>query len=144
MSVQPHRNASARRNVFAGSLINIQITVDTATILANPQVPSNQVIFMSDNNAGGGSTGEGTNELNTACHVGDTIQWRLAAQDGQTQVVFLAMKNSNGDVFGFNPPQNNGTLYQGEAVSQGQETYQILIMVAGTTTYTWDPFVTCS
>jgi hypothetical protein len=148
MTVQPHPStkskAKAAASVLAGRLINIQVTVDTNGILANPKVDPSQVIFMTDNNAGGGSSGEGTFELNTACNVGDIIQWRLAPQDGQTPVAFLAMKNSNGDVFGFNPPTGGATLYQGEATVAGQETYQILIFVAGTTTYSWDPFITCS
>lgn len=99
---------------------------------------------MTDNNAAGGSTGEGTSELNTACNAGDIIQWRITAQDGHTPVQFLAMKNSNGNVFGFNPPGGGPTLYQGEVVSTGSETYQILILVAGTQTFSWDPFITCS
>lgn len=143
MSVKPYEKPRAAA-VLAGELIQIQISVNTGSILANPQVPPSQVIFMTDNNVAGGSTGEGTFELNTACHVGDTLQWRLAAQDGATPVQFLAMKNSNGNVFGFNPPTGNGTLYQGEAVTTGQETYQVLILVNGTTTYSWDPFITCS
>ena len=145
MTVQPHPNAkSAAASVFAGRLINVQITVDTNGILANPSVGAGQVIFMTDNNAAGGSSGEGTFELNTACHVGDIIQWRLAPQDGLTSVTFLGMKNSNGNVFGFNPPVSEGpSLYQGTVTSTGQETYQVLILVAGTTTYSWDPFISC-
>jgi hypothetical protein len=146
MTVQPHPNAkSPAASVFAGRLINIQITVDTNGILANPSVPASQVIFMTDNNAAGGSTGEGTFELNTACHVGDIIQWRLAPQDGRTTVAFLGMKNSSGNDFGFNPPVlESPSLFQGTVTATGQETYQILILVAGTTPYSWDPFISCS
>ncbi|HEX8251503.1 MAG TPA: hypothetical protein VF846_00035 [Thermoanaerobaculia bacterium] len=146
MTVQPHPKAiPAAASVFAGRLINVQITVDTNGILANPAVGAGQVIFMTDNNAAGGSSGEGTFELNTACNVGDIIQWRLAAQDGHTSLKFLGMKNSNGNVFGFNPPVPEGpSLYQGTVTATGQETYQILILVAGTTTYSWDPYITCN
>lgn len=145
MTVQPHPKAKSAASVFAGRLINVQISVDTNGILANPSVGAGQVIFMTDNNAAGGSSGEGTFELNTACNVGDIIQWRLAPQDGLTPVTFLGMRNSQGNVFGFNPPVLEGpSLYQGTVTATGQETYQILILVAGTTTYSWDPFITCS
>lgn len=129
----------------AGALITVLITVDAATILqqgqgANPA----QVITMVDNNAAGGSTGEGTYELNTACHPGDIIQWRLSALDGQTSVGFLAFRNSSGTVFSFNPPAGSPSLYQAEAIQKGNETYQIEILVGGTQTFVWDPFVTCT
>jgi hypothetical protein len=133
-----------KKSVLGGQLINIQISVDTSTILANPNVDPSQVIFMTDNNAGGGSTGEGTYELNTACHIGDTLQWRVTAQNQTTPVEFLAFKNSSGDVFGFNPPSGESNLYQAEAVAAGQEVYQILVLVHGTQTYTWDPYITCT
>lgn len=135
---------AVQKSVFAGQLINVLINVDTNTILANPQVDPAKVIFMTDNNVAGGSTGEGTDELSTACHVGDTIQWRVTAQNLSTPVIFLAFKNSSGSDFGFNPPAGNSSLYQAEAVSTGVETYQILILVNGTQTFTWDPFVNCT
>lgn len=144
MSKASPAKANAQRSVLAGQLINILINVDTNTILANPAVNPAQVIFMTDNNAAGGSTGEGTDELNTVCHLGDTIQWRVTAQNQQTPVQFLGFKNSNGNVFGFHPPSGPANLYQAEAVAQGTETYQILILVNGTQTYQWDPFITCS
>ena len=133
--------------VFAGQLISVQVTVDAATILQQGQnADPNKVVFMTDNNAGGGSSGEGTAELTTACHVGDTIQWTLSNQNpsNQISVAFLAMRDSSGTVFGFNPPHGDATLYQGEAVNSGQETYQILILVGGTTTYQWDPHISAS
>ena len=144
MSKASPAKSNAQRSVLAGHLINILINVDTNTILGNPQVDPAKVIFMTDNNAAGGSTGEGTDELNTACHLGDTIQWRVTAQNQLTPVEFLGFKNSNGDVFGFNPPSGPPNLYQAVAVAQGTETYQILILVNGTQTYHWDPFITCS
>ncbi|HEX8129507.1 MAG TPA: AidA/PixA family protein [Pyrinomonadaceae bacterium] len=144
MSKAAAATPSAKPSVLAGQLINVLISVDTNTILANPGVNPAQVIFMTDNNASGGSSGEGTDELNTACHLGDTIQWRVTAQNQQTPVEFLAFKNSNGDVFGFNPPAGGPSLYQAEAVARGQEIYQILILVNGTQTFQWDPYVTCS
>ena len=144
MSQAAAKAKKAKQSVFAGQLINVLISVDTSTILANPGVDPVQVIFMTDNNAAGGSTGEGTDELNTACHVGDTIQWRVGAQNQSTPVEFLAFKNSNGDVFGFNPPSGNTSLYQAETVDAGTETYQILILINGTQTYSWDPFISCN
>ena len=144
MSKASPAKSNAQRSVLAGQLINILINVDTSTILGNPQVNPAQVIFMTDNNAAGGSSGEGTDELNTACHLGDTIQWRVTAQNQQTPVEFLGFKNSNGDVFGFSPPSGASNLYQAVAVAHGTETYQILILVNGTQTYSWDPFITCS
>lgn len=133
--------------VLAGQLISIQVTVDAATILAQGQGANpNNVVFMTDNNAAGGSSNEGTAELNTACHVGDTIQWTLSNQNPSNgiSVAFLAMRDSSGTVFGFNPPHGDASMYQGEATSAGQETYQILILVGGTTTYQWDPFISAS
>lgn len=144
MSKASPATSKAKSSVLAGQLINIQVSVDTSTILANPAVNPAQVIYMTDNNVAGGSTGEGTDELNTACHLGDTIQWRVTAQNQQTPVEFLAFKNSNGDVFGFNPPSGPPNMYQAEAVAHGTETYQILILVNGTQTYQWDPFISCS
>jgi hypothetical protein len=56
----------------------------------------------------------------------------------------LAFKDSNGDVFGFNPPSGGANLYQAEAVAQGVETYQVLILVNNTQTFKWVPFISCS
>lgn len=130
---------------MAGQLISVAALVDTTTILGNPGAPSNQVIFMADNNAGGGSSGEGTNELNTACGPADVIVWRVVAINGTDQVVINGFKNSTGDVFGFNTPQPtnppNPSL-MGTVQSAGNETYQLEILINGTTTYSWDPFLT--
>ena len=132
--------------VFAAhGLVNVWIMVDTAAIIANPGVSPQNVIFMVDDNGNGNpaSTGEGTYELNTGCNPGDTLLWRLQALNNSDNVVFVAFKNSNGDVFGFNPPSGSSNLYQAIAANQGSETYQILIRINNTIQYTWDPFVTC-
>ena len=134
----------SKQSVFAGQLINIQVSVDTSTILGNPGVNPSEVIFMTDNNAGGGSTGEGTDELNTACHVGDTLLWRVTAQNQTTPVEILAFENSSGNVFGFMPPAAGTEYYQAEAVNVGNDTYQMLILINGTQTFKWDPFITCT
>jgi len=130
--------------VFEHGLINVAILVDTAAILANPTVNPSGVIYMVDDNQSGGSSGEGSFELNTACNPGDTIIWRMYAINDSDEVDFVAFKNSNGDVFGFNPPHGNSSQYQATAENTGQETYQILIRIDGTVQYSWDPFVTCN
>lgn len=132
--------------VFAGNLIGIYVQVDCASILANPQVDPSQVIFMNDNNAAGGSTGEGTNELTTACHPGDTLTWacvNMNPANGYT-VQILGFRNSVGNVFGNNPPSLTPAGFQGTVVSAGQETYQLNILVGGTTPYSWDPHISSS
>jgi hypothetical protein len=64
---------------------------------------------MSDNNAVGGSTGEGSNELNTACHPSD-ISSGVSCRSTQHPGQIRGMKNSSGNVFGFTPPSGSGTL----------------------------------
>lgn len=136
---------SKQNSVFAAhGLVNIAIMADTAAIIANPNANPNGVIYMVDDNASGGSTGEGTPELNTAASPGDTIIWRVYPIDGSTQVDFVAFKNTSGDVFGFNPPSGNSSQYQATVSNTGSETYQILIRINGTVQYSWDPFVTSS
>jgi hypothetical protein len=130
--------------VFAHGLINVAILVDTAAIIANPNVGASGVIFMVDDNQSGGSTGEGSFELNTACSPGDTIIWRMYAINASDEVDFVAFKNSNGDVFGFLPPHGTSSQYQATASNTGQETYQILIRINNVVQYSWDPFVTCT
>ena len=130
-------------SVFAAhGLINVAILVDTSAIIGNPGVGPSGVIFMADDNQSGGSSGEGSYELNTACSPSDTIVWRMYAINGFNQVDFVAFKNSSGDVFGFNPPSGNQSQYQATVASTGTETYQILIRINGTVQYSWDPYVT--
>lgn len=131
-------------SVFEHGLINVSIQVDTAAIIGNPTISPNGVIFMFDDNASGGSTGEGTAELNTACNPGDTIIWTMSAMNHRDDVAFVAFENSSGNVFGFNPPQGSPSQYQATASNAGTETYQILIRINNTVQYSWDPFVTCT
>ncbi len=130
---------------MASQLISVAALVDTTTILGNPGAPSNQVIYMADNNAAGGSSGEGTNELNTACAPSDVIIWRVYPINGTDQIVINGFKNSSGDVFGFNTPSPTNpptSQLMGTVQSDGNETYQLEILINGTTTYSWDPFLT--
>jgi hypothetical protein len=141
-----HANARRSATVFAAETIYISVQVDAQAILGNPQIPPQNVVFMTDNNGNGGSTNEGSYELNTACHPGDMLVWNLTSISGN-KVEFVAMRNSSGNVFGWNPPSGSGTEYAGTIAGTGSETYQILINVTpaggnAPVQYSWDPYIT--
>jgi hypothetical protein len=123
--------------------IHIAVMVDTQAILRNPAFTADNVIYMMDDNGKGNppSTGEGGYELNTHCNPGDQINWHVFAINSNDSVIFTKF-TSQGNVFGNKPPSGVASEYLATVAIVGNETYQVTILVAGTVSYTWDPFIT--
>lgn len=136
----------------------INIAVDTVYLYSQTSGPyAGTGIYMMDNNAVGGSTGEGGLELSSQVSAGFGIAFNVfpidaAGQQGDTvQIVGLEISNGT-NIFGNWgwPSQQSTGSYQwiGTAMIQGQCTYQIKIGVsvggAPTQYYWWDPFLTCT
>ncbi|KUJ63637.1 hypothetical protein AR687_00170 [Flavobacteriaceae bacterium CRH] len=136
----------------------INIAVDTVYLYSQTSGPySGTGIYMMDNNAIGGSTGEGGLELSSQVTAGFGIAFNAfpidaAGQQGDT-VEIVGFEISNGtNIFGnwgWPSPQQTGSYqWLGTAMIQGQCTYQIKIGVsvggAPKQYYWWDPFLTCT
>ncbi|MBV8929312.1 MAG: hypothetical protein JO152_09330 [Mycobacteriaceae bacterium] len=142
---QAPRRLTAEK-LAAGKFITVNILADCASIVAKPQVDPSQVIFMTDNNAGGGSQNEGQYNLQTACSPGDTIQWTISNANPANglSVTFLNMVDEGGNVFGFSPlppPKPGASLYQAVVQAAGTDTYQINVLVGGQVVYSWQASV---
>ncbi|HEX2926290.1 MAG TPA: AidA/PixA family protein [Ruminiclostridium sp.] len=122
----------------------IIITVDTSRVLSGDTTG----IYMIDNRAEVGSTGEGTLELNTKCYTGDYISWLVVPLDPDTQdiVSIAGFQVSSGNVFGGEgtpvSKSDDDTYWMGRAINQGSTTYQIKVLINGTHVIQWDPFIT--
>src|SRR5262249_29595279 len=80
---------------------SITIAVDTAYVAAQQGRNISQGVYMFDNMLANGSTGEGTLELTTACHVGSLIGFNsmpINTSSGD-QVVITGFTVSQGNVF---------------------------------------------
>jgi len=140
-------------------LTAITIAVDTAYIAAQQGQNINKGIYMIDNEVSNGSSGEATLELSTKTPVGSLIGWNtvpINPNSGDT-VVITGFTVSQGSVFGSagypqqQPPLGSGpagNYWIGQAINQGQQTYQIQIKVTTgllrPVSYfiNWDPFIT--
>lgn len=143
---QAPRRLTAEK-LAAGKFITVNILADCAAILSSPGVSPAQAIFMTDNNAAGGSQNEGQYNLQTACSPGDTIQWTISNANPANglSVTFLNMVDEGGVVFGFSPlpaPKPGTSLYQAVVQGTGTDTYQINVLVGGQVVYNWQPSVT--
>jgi hypothetical protein len=141
----------------ANANIVINIAVDAAKVYGStPGMYQGSGIYMMDNNAASGSTGEGTLELNTAGFAGQSVAFNVFVineeQNNGAAAQIVGMEQSSGtNVFGnqgWPQPQQSGSYqYLGYLKSAGQMTYQIKIGVTTGTLfptqyYTWDPFFT--
>jgi hypothetical protein len=142
---------------------SITIAVDTAYVAAQQGRNISQGIYMMDNRVRNGSTGEGTLELSTVCNNGDLIGFNavpinILGSSGD-KVVITGFTVSQGSVFTAAgtprqqpalPGEPDGAYWIGQALSQGQQTYQIQIAVTvgqlQPVTYyiNWDPFITAN
>lgn len=140
---------------------SVTIAVDTAYVAAQDGRNISKGIYMMDNRVRNGSTGEGTLELSTVCNNGDLIGFNavpinILGSSGD-KVVITGFTVSQGSVFtaAGAPRQQtspdgepDGAYWIGQAMSQGQQTYQIQIAVTigllQPVTYyvNWDPFIT--
>ncbi len=138
--------------------IVINIAVDAAYIYS--QAPGSYLgagIYMMDNNKESGSSGEGSQELNTHGGAGQTVAFNVIVintlQNNGAAVTIEGMEQSSGtNVFGnqgWPAAQTPNTPYQflGTLMKSGQMTYQLKIGVTIGTIYpvqyyTWDPFFT--
>jgi ABC-type siderophore export system fused ATPase/permease subunit len=140
---------------------SISIAVDTAYVAAQQGKNISQGIYMTDNRLRNGSSGEGNLELRTVCNNGDLIGFNVlpinALGASGDSVVITGFNVSNGSVFTAAgtprqqpPPAGElaGAYWIGQAMAQGNQTYQIQIMVTvgllQPVTYfiNWDPFIT--
>jgi hypothetical protein len=135
---------SEKSDANGPTTIHIAIMVDTQAIIANNNISSTNVIYMVDDNGSGASpsTGEGTDELNTHCRLGNQISWKIFAINGNDSIEFTGFHSSSGNLFGDNPPSGVKSEYLATVVATGNETYQVGIKIAGVVPYTWDPFIT--
>lgn len=139
----------------------ITIAVDTAYVAAQQGRNISQGIYMIDNRVRNGSTGEGTLELSTVCNNGDLIGFNVVPIDilgsSGDQVVITGFTVSQGSVFTAAgtprvqpalPGEPAGAYWIGQALNQGNQTYQIQIEVTvgllQPVSYfiNWDPFIT--
>ena len=136
----------------------INVAVDTVYLYSQTSGQyAGTGIYMMDNNAVGGSTGEGGLELTSQVTAGFGIAFNVfpidaAGQQGDT-VEIVGFEISNGtNIFGnwgWPAAQSTGSYqWLGTAMIQGQCTYQIKIGVsvggAPTQYYWWDPFLNCT
>lgn len=145
---------------MANANVVINVAVDAALVYSSqPGSYQGEGIYMMDNNAAGGSTGEGGMELTTAAGAGQTVAFNVfpinELQANGAAVTIEGMEWSDGtNVFGnqgWPDPQTPSTPYQflGTLMQGGQMTYQMKIGVTTGTVfpvqyYTWDPFFNVS
>ena len=137
----------------------ITIAVDTAYLYSQNSGPyAGTGIYMMDNNAAGGSRGEGGLELSTQLTAGFGVAFNavaidlLGAQGDHVEIVGFEVSNGTNIFgnFGYPTKQPDSSPYQwlGTAMLQGNCTYQIKIGVsvggAPTKYFWWDPFLTCT
>ena len=127
-------------------MATVLIVVDVAAAMAG-KGPS--ALYMMDNRKLEGSTGEGTTELHTHCSIGDAIYWQAIPvnyENAADTVVITGIQTSSGKVFGFDgaPKPIGFGIWQGTAENAGNDTYQVRVLVNGTTTLNWDPFINVS
>ena len=142
-------------------LTAITIAVDTSYVASQQGRNISSGIYMMDNMASNGSTGEGTLELSTKCPVGSLIGFNVVpinvnGVSGDT-VVITGFNVSSGSVFTAagqprqqTSPNNEpaGSYWVGQAIATGKQTYQIQIKVTvgilNPVSYfiNWDPFIT--
>jgi len=140
---------------------SITIAVDTAYVAAQQGQNVSKGIYMMDNRLRNGSSGEGTLELSTVCNNGDLIGFNVvpinALGTSGDEVVITGFTVSQGSVFTAagqpreqTPPKGEpqGAYWVGQALHQGEQTYQIQIEVTvgklQPVSYfiNWDPFIT--
>lgn len=140
---------------------SITIAVDTAYIAAQQGRNISQGVYMMDNRIRNGSSGEGNLELSTVCNNGDLIGFNVVPINalGPTgdKVVITGFNVSGGTVFtAAGEPRSEpapagevaGQYWVGQALAQGEQTYQIQIEVTvgqlQPVSYfvNWDPFIT--
>jgi hypothetical protein len=107
---------------------------------------------MMDNMLELGSSNEGNLELSTVCNVGSLIGFSVYPIDTNSgdQVAITGMNVSAGNVFGSAgyPVQQTPNYWIGQAINQGNQTYQIQVKVTIGTLHpiyyyiNWDPFIT--
>ena len=139
----------------------ITIAVDTQYVAAQGGRNISQGIYMFDNQASAGSSGEGTLELSTVTVNGSLIGFEavpINPNTGDTVLITgFTVSQTQDNVFGSQgypmsqpQPVPAGSYWIGQATSQGSQTYQIQIQITTggirPTTYfvNWDPFITAN
>lgn len=137
----------------------INVAVDTAYLYSQTSGPyAGTGVYMMDNNAVGGSSGEGGLELNSQVTAGFGIAFNAVpidisgAQGDIVQIVGFEISSGTNIFgnFGYPVQQPSGSSYQwlGTAMIQGSCTYQLKIGVsiggAPLKYFWWDPFLNCT
>lgn len=149
-------------NFVAGTVIParvINVAVDTVFLYSQTSGQyAGKGIYMMDNNAVGGSSGQGGLELNSNVTAGfgigfNTFPIDLAGSQGDNVEIVGFEVSSGVNIFGnFGYPQKQDAIssYQwiGTAMIQGKCTYQLKIGVsvggAPMKYFWWDPFFNCT
>lgn len=164
MSTKPTQTQATVSRALATALqpqTSITIAVDTAYVAAQQGQNISKGIYMMDNRVRNGSTGEGTLELSTVCNNGDLIGFNVVPINilgsSGDQVVITGFTVSQGNVFTAAgtprvqpalPGEPAGAYWIGQALNQGNQTYQIQIEVTVGLLQpvhyfiNWDPFIT--
>lgn len=139
---------------------SVAIAVDTAYVAAQQGRNISQGVYMMDNRLRNGSAGEGNLELTTVCNDGDLIGFNVvpinALGTSGDEVVITGFNVRSGSVFtaAGEPRQETspkgeqpGQYWIGQALNQGEQTYEIQIEVTvgqlQPVSYfvNWDPFI---
>ncbi|MBI1227950.1 MAG: hypothetical protein GC192_22150 [Bacteroidetes bacterium] len=139
---------------FANVIINI--AVDASQVYGTqPGMYKGNGIYMMDNNAASGSSGEGNLELSSVAQVGQSVGFNVFVINEKmgngAAAVIEGFELSNGtNVFGnqgwpSEQPAGSTIQWLGYVKTAGQMTYQIKIGVKSSAQfpmqyYTWDPF----
>ncbi|HTF03550.1 MAG TPA: hypothetical protein VK826_05965 [Bacteroidia bacterium] len=158
------KNANSKKGLsqdaaFDPNIIT-NIAVDTSYVYSQNTgiMYTGMGIYMMDNNFNGGSSSEGTLELNTTVNSPmQTMGYNVFPIDngvtGATVAITGVQFSDGTNIWTDNgtPQESNGTStcqWLGRAMQQGSMTYQLKIVIgfAGLPSkfYYWDPFATCN
>jgi hypothetical protein len=153
---------NTKTNFVAGTVVParvINIAVDTVSLYSQTSGQYSGIgVYMMDNNAVGGSSGEGSLELNSNVTAGFGIGFNAfpideaGVQGDSVEIVGFEISQGTNIFgnFGYPQEQDKSSSYQwiGTAMVQGQCTYQLKIGVsvggAPKKYFWWDPFFNCT
>ena len=137
----------------------INVAVDTVYLYSQTSGQyAGTGVYMMDNNVVGGSTGQGTEELNSQVTAGFGVGFNvfpidaLGAQGDSVSIVGMELSDGT-NIFGTwgwpaQQPATSSYQWIGTAMTQGNCTYQLKIAVsvggAPAKYFWWDPFFRCT
>ncbi len=136
-------------------MTQIAIAIDVDYVVGRGGGFVNEGIYMMDNRASEGSTGEGTLELSTVCPVNHCVGWTVypVDQEGKEEdsVTITGFIVTAGSVFGSEgrpePYMGNMAYWVGEAMNAGSQTYHVRILAKSgrrhrAVNVEFDPYIT--